>query len=84
MSTLSYKHIDDRIKFIAEIDAFIKDKTLTLPDACRSKIKNDAKSYIQNHIDYGKTLINDSNIENKEKLANYYKERLRELTIICE
>jgi len=84
MSTLSYKHIDDRIKFIAEIDAFIKDKILTLPDACRSKIKNDAKSYIQNHIDYGKTLINDSNIENKEKLANYYKERLRELTIICE
>lgn len=83
MSTLSHKHIDDRIIYIQEIDKFIQDNILISSKAGTSKIINDAQSYIQDHIDYGWTLIKKTRDENKTEIASYYDKCLSELVIDC-
>ena len=81
MSTLTHKHIDDRIKYIQEIDKFIQNHILASSEENTLNIINDAQLYIHDHISYGRTLIKKAKIESKKEIATYYEKRLCELDL---
>ena len=83
MNSHSYKHIDDRFEFIRQIDSFVKNDILSTPNIDTHKITNDTLLYILEHLHYGKTLIEEATVENKEGLDKYYDEQITQFSISC-
>ena len=81
MSTLSYKHIEDRIEFIRQIDIFLKKYVLSVPATNTAKIEDSAFRYILKQLQYGKTLIQEADIENKRAMQTFYCDQIRQFSI---
>jgi glycosyltransferase involved in cell wall biosynthesis len=76
MNSLSHHHIDDRFEFIKQIDSFVKNSILPTPGINTSKMLEDTLLYILIHIHYGKTLIDNSCLDSKKELEEYYANKI--------
>ena len=83
MNSHSYKHIDDRFEFIRQIDSFVKNDILPTPNIDAHKITNDTLLYILEQTHYGKSLIDEATVENKEEVEKYYDEKIVQFSISC-
>jgi glycosyltransferase involved in cell wall biosynthesis len=76
MTSYSQKHIDDRFEFIEQIYAFVKNNILQSQHINVTKIENDSLLFMMNQLLYGKTLLSESKIENREDLEKYYDQKI--------
>ena len=65
-------HINDRFEFVERIYDFVINEILTKPDVDIKKISSDLLSYVLVHLRYGKTLVDDSNVDDAQNMKNYY------------
>lgn len=72
MTTISYMHINVRFEFVERIYDFVKNEILTKPDVDIQKISFDLLSYVLVHLRYGKTLVDDSNVDDAQNIKNCY------------
>jgi hypothetical protein len=76
---MSFKHIDDRIAFIRDIDSFVRNTLLPTVDGNRDEVWNDCRQWLISHARYGDELIRESDRADRARYARYYCERLVEL-----
>lgn len=83
MNTLTYKHIDDRFKFIREIDAFVKNNILSASNTDVNEVIEDTSRYILRHLRYGKKLMDEAYLENSVEMNKYYDDEVSKFSVDC-
>ena len=84
MNTLTYRHIDDRFRFIREIDAFFKNNILSISNVDEKKVYDDTLKYILRHLYYGKKLMDEAHLENSAEMKKYYDDEISRFSVDCE
>jgi len=76
MKSITKKHIDDRINYIKDIDNYIKSEIIPVLGSSTSNFINQAALYLANHISYGNTLIEESEVSHRTDLSDYYNNKV--------
>jgi glycosyltransferase involved in cell wall biosynthesis len=78
---ISRHSIEDRFKFIKEIDHCVKNHMITMPGIDKGKVLNDACSYLLRHLDYGERTLRDGDIKDKKCLMKIYQDSIAEFSM---
>jgi len=80
MTTFSYRHIDDRIAFMNQIDEFLRNAVLNQEAMDRRNIMQNAYAFQLDHAKYGRVLIKDTAADVQEAYDQYYYESLADFS----
>jgi glycosyltransferase involved in cell wall biosynthesis len=79
MTTISFKHIDDRIAYIRDIDLFVRNRIMPNAGEHRDQVWRESRAFLVGHVAYGNALIDKSDPAGQAIYRAYYNEAICKL-----